>query len=177
MVARLPAKGNQMLPIVASLLLIATQASCRDAGVGDAASAAGPEGRQAQVAARGATVMPFDLERTTHLFEPRADGGVQTVISDDADAKQVQLVRKHLHEQAAFFAKGDYASPAAIHGHDMPGLAELSAGASRIRVLYEATENGARLRFVTPDAALVAAIHRWFSAQRSDHGQHASHAD
>jgi hypothetical protein len=120
--------------------------------------------------------MPFDLERTTHLFEPRADGGVQTVISDDADAKQVQLVREHLRQQAAAFARGDYASPAAIHGQDMPGLAELSAGSSRIRVLYEETENGARLRFVSSDAPLVAAIHRWFSTQRSDHGQHASHA-
>jgi hypothetical protein len=165
-----------MLPIVASLLLLATQAACRDRGASHAATAAGPEGRQAQVAERGATVMPFDLERTTHLFEPRADGGVQTVISDDADAKQVRLVREHLRQQAAAFAKGDYASPAAIHGHDMPGLVELSAGASRIRVLYEATENGARLLFVTPDAVLVAAIHRWFSAQRRDHGRHATHA-
>ena len=46
--------------------------------------------RQAEIAARGRQVMPFDLERTTHRFAKSATGGVQTVTSDDpADAGQV----------------------------------------------------------------------------------------
>ena len=34
--------------------------------------------RQAIVAERGAEVMPFDLERTTHIFEKIGNGGVTT---------------------------------------------------------------------------------------------------
>ena len=39
--------------------------------------------RQAEVAERGREVMPFDLERTTHIFKPLPTGGLQQVISDD----------------------------------------------------------------------------------------------
>ena len=161
-----------MLRITASLILLATQAACQSKE-GSSASESGPDRRQEQVAARSATVMPFDLERTTHLFQARADGGVQTVTSDDADPRQVTLVQDHLRQQAAAFAKGDYSSPAAIHGNDMPGLAELSAGSSRVQVIYEEARNGATLRYVTSDSMLVGAVHRWFAAQRSDHGRHA----
>ena len=42
----------------------------------------GEEDRQAEVAERGAAVMPFDLERTTHVFKALPDGGVQTVVAD-----------------------------------------------------------------------------------------------
>jgi hypothetical protein len=48
---------------------------------------AAPE-RLANVAAKGAEVMPFDLERTTHIFEKLDDGGLQQVVSDDGDAAQ-----------------------------------------------------------------------------------------
>ncbi len=57
----------------------------------------------------------------------------------------------------------------------MPGLAELRAGASRIDVRYEDLPNGAALRYTTQDADLVRALHAWFDAQVSDHGQHAEH--
>ena len=50
--------------------------------------------RQMEVAARGASVMPFDLERTSHIFAPQADGGLQQVIADDpGDAEQIVLIR------------------------------------------------------------------------------------
>ena len=130
--------------------------------------------RRREVAERGALVMPFDLERTTHVFTPTASGGVQTVVADDAaDREQVGLVRAHVREEAARFARGDFADPAAIHGEEMPGLAELRAGASRIRVEYEDVPAGGRIRYATTDAALVRALHAWFAAQRSDHGAHA----
>jgi hypothetical protein len=37
--------------------------------------------RQADVAQRGAQVMPFDLSATKHVFTKTADGGVQRVIA------------------------------------------------------------------------------------------------
>jgi hypothetical protein len=130
--------------------------------------------RQAEVAARGAHVMPFDLEATTHRFEPMADGLVQTVEADDSGAAdQVALVREHLAHEAARFRAGDYADPARIHGDDMPGLAELEAGAAAIDVTYQDVDAGGRITYATSDPALVYALHRWAEAQTMDHGAHA----
>ena len=39
--------------------------------------------RQAEVAAKGTEFMPFDLEKTTHIFEVIDDGGRQQVIAGD----------------------------------------------------------------------------------------------
>lgn len=133
-----------------------------------------PQLRQATVAARGAAVMPFDLERTTHVFEPTVDGGIQQVRADDpADSEQIALIRSHLQEAAQRFQQGDFGDPAAIHGAAMPGLAELEQGAARIAITYTNVPDGAELRYVTGDPALVDALHRWFQAQLSDHGDHA----
>jgi hypothetical protein len=118
----------------------------------------------------GASVMPFDLSRSTHVFTPMAGGGTQDVVSKDGDPAQVALIRGHLRGEASAFARGDYADPAAIHGQVMPGLAELQAGAARVRVLFEELPDGARLRFTTRDPGLVVALHRWFAAQVADHG-------
>ena len=71
--------------------------------------------RQAEVADRGAEVMPFDLDATTHRFEPLDDGLLQTVVVDDpADADQVALVREHLADEAERFASGDFDDPASL---------------------------------------------------------------
>ncbi|HEV8612152.1 MAG TPA: hypothetical protein VGQ73_01505 [Gemmatimonadales bacterium] len=127
--------------------------------------------RQAEVAARGAEVMPFDLSRTRHGFESLPDGGLQTVTANEAgDSLQVRLIQEHLKTEAARFSRGDFADPMAIHGHEMPGIAELRQGAASIRIEFSATKDGGRVRYTTADPALVAALHRWFAAQRMDHG-------
>lgn len=134
-----------------------------------------PTTRQAEVAERGAQVMPFDLERTTHVFEKLADGGLQTVRADDpADTTQIQLIQMHLVDEAEKFRRGDFSDPTAIHGQAMPGLAELRAGASRIDVRYTALPDGAQIRYTTTDHALSESLHRWFDAQVMDHGSHAT---
>ena len=133
-----------------------------------------PANRQAEVAARGAEVMPFDLERTTHIFDDLPDGGLQQVVADDAtDTAQIALIRGHLQEEAAKFQRGDFGDPAAIHGDAMPGLAELRQGYARIEVAYGELPDGAQIRYTTSDPAMVAALHAWFAAQLSDHGGHA----
>ena len=134
--------------------------------------------RQAEVAARGRTVMPFDLERTTHVFQKMPDGGLQTVTSDDpADAEQVSLIRMHLRAEADRFATGDFGDPAQIHGATMPGLAELSAAAGAVRIAYSEVPSGAAIHYSTDDPGLVSALHLWFDAQVSDHGDHAMEAE
>jgi hypothetical protein len=133
--------------------------------------------RQAEVAERGAEVMPFDLDATTHRFEPTDDGLTETVVADDpSDGDQVALVQTHLIEEADRFRDGDYGDPASIHGEDMPGLATLEDRADAITVVVDLLSDGARLTFSTGEADLVDALHRWGEAQVSDHGDHAEHA-
>lgn len=133
------------------------------------------DARQEEVAERGAEVMPFDLDETTHVFEPTETGGVQRVVADDpTDEKQVALIRGHLEEEAESFRRGDLSDPAVIHGEDMPGLRELETGAERIEIRYSELSDGAQIEYETEDPALASALHEWFDAQLSDHGGHAA---
>jgi hypothetical protein len=130
--------------------------------------------RQAQVAARGAQVMPFDLEQTIHVFQRLDDGGRQTVtVKDPANTQQITLIQSHLQHEADKFRRGDFSDPAYIHGDEMPGLAELKTGFAQIDIRYTALPNGAEIRYTTTNPDLVMALHQWFRAQVSEHGRHA----
>lgn len=133
-----------------------------------------PASRQAEVAEKGASVMPFDLDKTTHRFLP-ADGGLrQEVVADQpGDTQQITAIREHLTSEANRFRRGDFSDPASIHGENMPGLAELAAGADRITVTYTDLPDGAALDFRTTDPILIQALHAWAKAQTVDHGSHA----
>jgi hypothetical protein len=136
------------------------------------ATAAQDAQRRAEVAKRGADVMPFSLKATTHIFTKTADGGIQrVVVKSAADAAQVKPVREHLRDIQAQFLKGNFSGPTHIHGAEMPGLAELEAAKpGQIAIDYKDVDAGAELRYRTTDAPLVLALHRWFDAQLSDHG-------
>ncbi|MGD1867183.1 MAG: hypothetical protein ACFB0D_21755 [Phormidesmis sp.] len=130
--------------------------------------------RHAHIAARGAHVMPFNLEETTHIFKPLPQGGLQTVVADNpADTQQISLIQTHLQSEADKFSSGDFSDPAAIHGETMPGLSELAEGSQNIQIQYSSLPNGGEIRYRTQDPALITALHDWFAAQRSDHGHHA----
>jgi hypothetical protein len=74
------------------------------AGCGDDGDALAE--RRAEVAERGAQVMPFDLDATTHTFTDTDDGGIQTVTADDpGDGDQIELIRAHLRDERAKFAR------------------------------------------------------------------------
>jgi hypothetical protein len=141
---------------------------CSDGGSSERTS------RQAEVEARGAKVMPFDQERTTHVFRSTATGGTQTVVAKRRDdARQITLVRRHLRKEARRFSEGDFADPMAIHGMTMPGIAALRRGAASVHVRYSTVPRGARIVYATRDPELVRALHAWFSAQLMDHGANA----
>lgn len=158
-----------------TLFLATTVVGCASASPGPRpVNDAGLAERRAAIADAGSQVMPFDLERTTHVFEKQVDGGLQTVVSDDGDAEQVGLIRTHLAEEAERFARGDFHDPAMLHGHDMPGLHQLVMGHERMTMSYAEVEHGAEIRYRSADADLVSAIHDWFDAQLRDHGNHAA---
>ncbi len=126
------------------------------------------------VAERGRHVMPFDLEKTQHVFDKTEHGGIQQGIAKDAaDSEQIGLIRRHLSKLAEGFRQGDFSRQRDIHGDDMPGLADLAADYTHVRFDYRELPNGAEIEFSSEDTALVDAIHRYFNAQLSDHARHA----
>jgi hypothetical protein len=146
-----------------AVLVLSTNA-CGDPGLDE---------RRAEVAEAGQAVMPFDLDATTHVFEKIGDGGLQTVVADAEDPEQIGLIREHLAEEADRFSRGDFHDPAMIHGEDMAGLHALVMGHERLRITYRDIERGGEIRYETDDPELVRALHAWFDAQLSDHGDHA----
>ncbi len=126
--------------------------------------------RQQVVAERGARVMPFSLDATTHVFQAGPDGGTQRVIAKDrSDAPNIRLVREHLRKEADAFGRGDFADPAAIHGDEMPGLKALRAGYESVDVRYRDLPDGAEIVYATDKPDLAAAVRAWFDAQLGDH--------
>lgn len=150
-------------PLHAALLALLTGPSVVQAGDAE---------RQAEVARRGAEVMPFSLAATTHVFTATSEGGMQRVVAKSpTDTRQVDLVRMHLRALQAQFLRRDYSGPSQIHGADMPGLAELrSARVGQVAIDYKDVEGGAELTYRTADPKLVEALHAWFDAQLHDHG-------
>ena len=129
---------------------------------------------QEMVHEQGGAVMPFDLNRTTHVFKTNEIGGIETVITKDpTDSQQITLIQQHLQHEAMQFRAGDFGDPAVIHGATMPGLKELAAGAANITFTYASLSDGARISYATNDPSLVDALHRWFAAQLADHGHDA----
>jgi hypothetical protein len=127
-----------------------------------------------EVQERGSHVMPFDLEKTLHIFDKTETGGLQQVIAKDAaDSEQIGLARSHLSQLATHFAAGDFSGPRSIHGDDMPGVKALASAAGKIRFVYRELPNGAEIEYATADKALIEAIHSYFDAQLSDHARHA----
>lgn len=171
-----------MKPTVSLTILLLTASACAGAGAergddqtasSDAEHAEPSNQRQADVAAAGAEVMPFDLDRSTHVFETTPTGGLQTVVSDDGDEDQIEAIRSHLAEEADRFSRGDFHDPAMIHGDDMAGMHTLVTGADRLTIEYQDVDGGGEIRYSSEDPALVEAIHQWFAQQLTDHGEHA----
>jgi hypothetical protein len=166
-----PRKAQQSPTFVASIMVLVALALV---GILNSTGVGAPPTRQEEVATRGARVMPFDLEHTMHVFQPLADGGLQTVTAKDpSNSQQIALIQAHLQEEVTKFRQGDFSDPATIHGEDMPGLAALRAGAPQIAMQYTPLPNGAQIRYRTQDPTLITALHQWVAAQLADHGQHA----
>ena len=131
--------------------------------------------RLAEVDERSKLVMPFRMEKTTHLFIKTDDVGIQKVIvKNRLDAEQITLIRRHLMKIAGDFRHGDFSDPVKIHGAGMSGIEELkNARPGLVKTSYSSLPDGAQLVYSIEDKKLVNAVHRWFDPQLSDHGRHA----
>ena len=135
-----------------------------------------PTARQQEVAQKGAMVMPFNVHNSTHVFTKNTYGGIQQVVAKDPNDKDlVAAIRTHLEMEAERFGRGDYSDPMKIHGKGMPGVQYLSkVKPGQIAISYREVTGGAAVDYVGRDAATVDAIHKWFDAQLSDHGEDAT---
>jgi hypothetical protein len=127
------------------------------------------DAHQNMVMEHGRQVMPFDQSQAMHMFLPSATGGVVEIVVHDMNPTQIALVRAHLLQEAARFARGDYSDPAYIHGKGMPGLVQLALGSSRMSIHYFETPSGAAITLGSTDQTLITAIHEWLAAQQRDH--------
>lgn len=166
---------SQIVKCFAAFLLVLT--------VGDTFAQGNHNGHSTQdfnFAQREQEVMPFDLDATLHTFEKSDQGGFERVTVKDAeDARNIALIREHLAKEVKLFARGDFSDPSYLHGADMAGLSTLedAAAAGSLKVSYSDLPDGAALTFVVEDKMVLTALHAWFDAQVSDHGDHATEGD
>ena len=156
---------KQLLMISLSLLFIDPAFSIEKAS----------EERLDEVARRGAHVMPFDLNLTTHVFTKTRQGGIQQVIvKDPENTTQIKLIREHLQKIADEFRQGVFSDPSKIHGDSMPGLQSLKqANPEQLKIEYQKIPQGAQITYTAKNPELITAIHQWFNAQLTDHARHA----
>lgn len=135
----------------------------------------GTQTRQAEIREAGSRVMPFDLDRTTHVFQRTDTGGLQQVRVKQADDKeQIALIQAHLRQEAQRFSKGDFGDPASLHGENMPGLSLLEGAQGKYSIEYADLPDGGQIIYTTSDEEVLEAFHLWFMAQLQDHGQDAT---
>jgi hypothetical protein len=125
-----------------------------------------------EVCQRCQEILPYALDQTLQTFTKTVHGGVQHVFAKSADnTEQIKLIQAHLLKMADAFRKGDFSETELIHGADMPGLAQLKmAKTDDIKFEYKALPNGAQIHYSTEYPLFVQALHFWFDAQISDHG-------
>lgn len=116
--------------------------------------------------------LPYDVDQTIATFSKTVHGGIQHVVVKSKDnTKQIKLIQTHLTKLAEQLRKGDFSLTERLHGADMPGLAQLKkATLDDIKFEYKALENGGQIHYSTEYPQYVGALHEWFDAQASEHG-------
>lgn len=116
--------------------------------------------------------VPYSLNKSMQSFSKTVHGGVQHVIAISGDdTTQIQLIQTHLLKLVERLRKGDFSDSEHLHGIDMAGLAQLKrAKTDDIKFEYKTLENGGQIHYSTEYPQFVGALHEWFDAQNSDHG-------
>jgi len=120
---------------------------------------------------RGAMVMGFDQDKTTHHFLLYEDGGaIDISVKDTTDVKNRDAIRAHLPHIAAMFGTGDFNAPMMVHdSRNVPGTATMAELKDKIAYRYVETARGGRVEIVTRDKNALAAVHQFLTFQIRDH--------
>jgi hypothetical protein len=120
---------------------------------------------------RGAMVMGFDQNRTTHHFYLYSDGGaIDVSVKDPDDASNRDAIRSHLPHIATMFGHGEFDAPMLVHDtRNVPGVAVMSTRNEQIVYRYTETSAGGRVDIRTSDVDALAAIHEFLRYQIGEH--------
>jgi hypothetical protein len=120
---------------------------------------------------RGAMVMGFDQNRTTHHFVLFTDGGaIDVSVTDPADTRNRDAIRSHLPHIAMMFGEGTFDAPMLVHdSKNVPGTKLMTERKGLIRYQYVETTNGGRVNIVTSDPDALAAVHAFLKFQIAEH--------
>jgi hypothetical protein len=126
--------------------------------------------QHAQMNQRGAQVMGFDQEKTTHHFYLYTDGGaIDVAVDDAADKANLDAIRVHLPHIAMLFSQGNFGAPMLVHGTNVPGTAEMAKLKDRLTYKYAETPKGGRVNITTTDVEALAAVRAFLKFQIADH--------
>lgn len=130
-----------------------------------------PQDPHAGMNQRGAMVMGFDQDKTTHHFLLYEDGGaIDVSVNDAADAKNRDAIRSHLPHIAMMFGQGDFDAPMMVHdSKNVPGTAAMATLKDAIVYKYVETPKGGRVNITTTDTAALSAVHAFMKFQITDH--------
>lgn len=148
------------IPTLAALALLAFASATAGAGQNPASH----DGR-------GAMVMGFDQNRTSHHFLLFTDGGaIDVSANDQSDAKNRDAIRSHLPHIAMMFGSGDFDAPMLVHNSaSVPGTKVMAERKDRLRYEYVETPNGGRVNIVTTDPKALDAVHAFLKYQIDEH--------
>ena len=120
--------------------------------------------------ARGAHVMGFDQNKTTHHFTLTKSGGIiQVDANDPSDTASRDHIRIHLEHISKAFAQGDFTDPHEVHAETPPGIPEMKARKAKITYQFQSTPTGAKVTITTQDPKALKAIHDYLRYQIREH--------
>ena len=129
-----------------------------------------PYDHHAAVMKRGAEVMGFDQEATTHRFILSHSGGAMRVtVNDPDDAQEAGRISMHLRNVAAQFARGDFSAPQQTHGQVPPGIRVMQQLRAKIIYTAHAIDGGGELIISSEDSRAIEAIHQFLRFQIQEH--------
>jgi hypothetical protein len=123
----------------------------------------------AEMQERGAGLMGFNQEKTTHHFVLADDGGRIEVQANSADRENIAAIRKHLQQIAKAFAEGDFSIPTQVHDQPPPGAAEMQRLKAEIFYGYQELPAGGAVVISSKSSEAIVAIHRFLRFQITEH--------
>lgn len=120
---------------------------------------------------RGAQVIGFSQETTTHHFILTFDGGAIDVrtndVNDTSTRNQIRMHFRHIRER---FAAGDFTDPMLVHATvSVPGTAAMKAHKNVLHWDVVNTPRGAKLVITADNKPSLDALHDFLRFQIEDH--------
>lgn len=160
--------GTGVAAMLCSAALAAQSDSTRQA---ESTRKAGESGLRG-VLERGARVMGVDQTKSAHEFDLLPDGArirLLMAVAEESDSTRVATIRTHLRSIARAFSRGDFKTPAIMHGRVVPGTKTMAAKRRVIQYRVSDLPRGGEVWIMTQDSTAMAAIKEFVEFQRTDH--------